>query len=92
MKAARGQNEAPHNLEPSRRRRGVYDRAIVCSGSVWGFVMSLARHPVTRVVVLILLMMFQMLLLWLLGQMVDLCLSLMEVWLQLARKHLELTI
>jgi hypothetical protein len=36
--------------------------------------------------------MFQLVLLWLLGQMVELCLALMEVWLELARKHLEITL
>ena len=54
--------------------------------------MRVARHPLTRVVVLILLMMLQMVLLWLLGLMVDLCVSLMELWVELARKHLELTL
>ena len=54
--------------------------------------MRLYQHPLTRVVVLILLMMFQMVLLWLLGQMVDLCISLMEVWAELAAKHLEITL
>jgi hypothetical protein len=60
--------------------------------TVWGFVMSVARHPASRMVVLVLLIMLQMVLLWLLGQMIDLCLSLMEVWVELARKHLELTL
>jgi hypothetical protein len=59
---------------------------------LWSFVMSIARHPWTRVVVLILLTMFQLMLLWLLGQMVELCLALMEVWLELAQKHLEITL
>jgi hypothetical protein len=54
--------------------------------------MSVARSPWTRVVVLILLMMLQLVLLWLLGQMVNLCLDLMDVWLELARKHLEITL
>lgn len=54
--------------------------------------MRVARHPWTRPVVLILLTMFQLVLLWLLGQMVELCLALMEVWLELAAKHLEITL
>jgi hypothetical protein len=33
----------------------------------------------------------QMWLLWAAGELVDLCLSLMEVWAELARKHLEIT-
>lgn len=55
-------------------------------------VVSVLRSPWTRVVVLILLTMFQMVLLWLLGQMVDLCISIAELWLELARKHLEITL
>ena len=55
-------------------------------------VVSIARHPWTRVVVLILLMMFQLLLMWLLGQLVDVSLGVMELWLELARKHLEITL
>ena len=34
----------------------------------------------------------QLVLLWLLGQMVDLCISLFEVWAELAAKHLEITL
>lgn len=37
-------------------------------------------------------MMVQMVLLWLLGQMVDLCIDLMNVWVELAAKHLEITL
>jgi hypothetical protein len=59
---------------------------------VWSFSMRVARHPWTRLVVLVLLMMFQLVLLWLLGQMVELCLKLMEVWLELATKHLEIVL
>lgn len=32
----------------------------------------------------------QLVLLWLLGELVDLCISLMELWAELARKHLEI--
>jgi hypothetical protein len=60
--------------------------------TVVALVVSVARHPATRPVVLILLMMFQMVLLWLLGQMVDLCISLMELWLELAKAHLRITL
>jgi hypothetical protein len=60
--------------------------------NVCGFVMSVAKHPASRMVVLVLLMMLQMVLLWLLGQMVDLCIDLMNVWVELARKHLEITL
>ena len=34
----------------------------------------------------------QAVLIWLLGELVDLCISLMELWAELARKHLELTL
>ena len=34
----------------------------------------------------------QLVLLLVLGYMVDLCISLMELWAELARKHLELTL
>lgn len=30
--------------------------------------------------------------LWLLAEMIDLCISLMELWAELARKHLEITL
>lgn len=87
-----GQKKRHSSLEPSRGRREPYRQAFVYSVSVWRFFMRVARHPLTRVVVLILLMMLQMVLLWLLGLMVDLCVSLMELWVELARKHLELTL
>lgn len=34
----------------------------------------------------------QVVLVWLAGALVDLCISLMEVWLQLAEKHLEIVL
>jgi hypothetical protein len=34
----------------------------------------------------------QALLLWLLGEMISLCIALMEVWAELAAKHLEITL
>jgi hypothetical protein len=34
----------------------------------------------------------QALLLWLLGEMISLCIALMEVWTDLAAKHLEITL
>lgn len=54
--------------------------------------MRVLRHPAAKPVVLILLTMFQLGFLWLLGQMVDLCISLMELWVELAAKHLEITL
>lgn len=43
-------------------------------------------------VVLVLAFVAQLLALMYLGYLVDLCLSLMELWAELARKHLELTL
>jgi hypothetical protein len=60
--------------------------------TVWGVFVRGARHPWTRVVLLVLLTMLQMVLLWLLGELIDLSISLMELWAELARKHLELTL
>jgi hypothetical protein len=57
-----------------------------------GLFMMVARHPWTRVVVLILLTMLQVFLLWLVGELIDLSISLMELWSELARKHLEITL
>lgn len=34
----------------------------------------------------------ELLIIWVAYELVDLCISLMEVWAQLARKHLELTL
>jgi hypothetical protein len=34
----------------------------------------------------------QMVLVWLAGELVDVSISLMEVWAELARKHLEITL
>ena len=50
-----------------------------------------ARAIVVRVA-LVLALLVQLVLLLVLGYMIDLCLSLMEVWAELARKHLELTL
>ena len=41
---------------------------------------------------LILGLVVQLVLLWLLGELIDLAISLMELWAELARKHLELTL
>lgn len=49
-----------------------------------------ARAVAVRVALLIALL-AQLVLLLVLGYMIDLALSLMEVWAELARKHLELT-
>jgi hypothetical protein len=92
MRPQPGQKRATLHLavgRPSvRLRRSRFPRA-----RCWvALFMRVAQHPATRFVVLILLMMLQMVLLWLLGQMVDLCISLMEVWVELARKHLEITL
>jgi hypothetical protein len=59
---------------------------------VWSFVALLTRHPWTRPVVLAVLGVVQMVLLVLVWQVIDLCILLMEVWAELAKKHLELTL
>jgi hypothetical protein len=41
---------------------------------------------------LVLGLVMQALLLWLLGEMISLCIALMEVWAELAAKHLEITL
>ena len=92
MGETNGTNEAPHRYVKAVVKANLTLSRSVLLSRVWGFVMSVLRHPWTRPVVLILLTMFQLVLLWLLGQMVELCLSLMEVWLELAAKHLEITL
>jgi hypothetical protein len=92
MPTSSGRSEAPHRSIYSERLKRFRRVAERLPPAVWGFSVIVARHPATRPVVLILLTMFQLGLLWLLGQMVDVCLSLMELWLELARKHLEITL
>jgi hypothetical protein len=93
-----GMRPQPGHKESHPRARGravlpyVYGGRGYHPGRWVALFMRVAQHPATRFVVLILLMMLQMVLLWLLGQMVDLCISLMEVWVELARKHLEITL
>lgn len=87
-----GTKEAPQSVRPDRlpeRLRRHCHREVT---ALWGFVMSVYQHPATRWVVLVLLTMFQVGFLWLLGQMVELCISLMELWVELAAKHLEITL
>lgn len=52
------------------------------------------RQHVRSIVVWVLLLLgasVQLVALYALGELIDLCVSLMEVWAELARKHLELT-
>ena len=57
---------------------------------------GLFAAPVVRLVfawaLLLLGLVVQVVLLWLAGYLVDLAISLMELWADLARKHLELTL
>lgn len=46
----------------------------------------------SRTTFLIVGLVVQMVLLWLLGELVSLCISLFEVWAELAAKHLEITL
>ena len=92
MGETNGIKEAPHHgpqYNVWSRVRASHDAWLA---PVWGFVMSVYRHPLTKWVVLVLLTMFQVVVLWLLGQMVELCISLMELWVELAAKHLEITL
>lgn len=63
----------------------TWKRAVVLSRA------PLVRTTAARVLLLVGLVM-QVVLLLVLGYMVDLCISLMELWAELARKHLELTL
>jgi hypothetical protein len=47
---------------------------------------------VLQLVAVLLAVLVEVLALLALGYMIDLCLSLMELWAELARKHLELTV
>lgn len=50
------------------------------------------RRTLWAVLGLVLGLVLQVVLLWLLGEMITLCISLMEVWTELAYKHLEITL
>lgn len=50
----------------------------------------LLASPGARWLLMLLGLVVQGVLLWLMWELVDLCISLMEVWAELARKHLEL--
>lgn len=56
----------------------------------------LARHPLVKLIVvramLLVGLLVQVVLLLVLAYMIDLALSLMELWADLARKHLEITL
>lgn len=58
---------------------------------VAGVLVRLRRFP-WRVLLLLTGFLVQVVLTYMMWQLVDLCLALMEVWLELARKHLELTL
>jgi hypothetical protein len=53
------------------------------------------RRPwlrILNVVAIVLALVIDVVALYVLGYMIDLCLSLMELWAELARKHLEITL
>lgn len=54
--------------------------------------LSESRRRVLCILAAVLALVVQVVLLWLLGQMIDLCISLMEVWAELAAKHLSITL
>lgn len=73
------------------RQRIAGHLAPMCGRLFW-----LCRQELTKriagYVLLLLGLVMQVLLLLVVAYMVDLCLSLMELWAELARKHLELTL
>jgi hypothetical protein len=50
------------------------------------------RSKLWAILALLLGLVMQVGLLWLLGEMIGLCIALMEVWAELAAKHLEITL
>jgi len=84
--------EAGPSLSPVRltrphgRLRGQRQREVT------RIVLSVYRSPATRFVVLVVLMIIQGALCLLAAYLIDLGISLMELWADLARKHLELTL
>lgn len=87
-----GKREAPHRASTPVVKANLTVSGTSASARVWSFLLRVARNPWTRVVVLVLLTMLQMVLLWLVGELIDLSISLMELWAELARKHLEITL
>lgn len=87
-----GKRKAPQAGQDPGGDAGSLTRRPLSIRRLWCFSVRVARNPWTRVVVLILLTMFQMLLVWLVGELIDLSISLMELWAELARKHLEITL
>lgn len=84
--------DTPVRLSPPRASYGPA-RLLVAAGRRF---LSAGRLFFTRRLLiqlgLIVGLVVQLVLLWLLGELVDLCISLMELWAELARKHLELTL
>jgi hypothetical protein len=57
-----------------------------------GLLSSLLARAIVMRILLLVGIAVQLLLLWLVGQMVDLCIDLADLWLALAKKHLEITL
>jgi hypothetical protein len=57
-----------------------------------GLFSSLLGRAIVMRILLLVGILVQLLLLWLVGQMVDLCIDLADLWLALAKKHLEITL
>ena len=56
------------------------------------FLTALVASPVARAALLLVGILVQLVLLFLVGEMIDLSITLMEIWAELARKHLEITL
>jgi hypothetical protein len=65
-------------------------RFLVPRGS--GPLLSRRRRRILIAAGVVLSLLLQVVLLWLLGEMISLCIALMEVWAELAAKHLEITL
>lgn len=79
----------PSPAEPPSRRTssGQQGRA-----RKFAAISTVALHPVTRLVLLLVALACQVALLTVTAYLIDLALDLIELWLVLARKHLEITL
>jgi len=82
-------SETDVELAPSRHSAGR--SALVRSPMRTRALLRLHWRRLVVVLVAVIALGVQVVLIWLAGELVDLCISLMEVWADLARKHLELT-
>lgn len=84
--------DAPHSTSARGRVTARLRHLQFQLAPLWGVSLSVARHPAARLLLLIVLMTIQLALCLLAMYLIDLGISLMELWAELARKHLELTL